>query len=537
MKNRNRRGFSLIELLVAIAIIATLMGLLLPAIQKIRIAFRRLESANNLKQISLATLTLHENIGMLPPPCGWNNKDNVAVEGGVNGTPFFMILPYMDQQNLFNKLYGRLPADCPQDSPHYSPLEYAGVPAYRANLPLPRGIGNAQPKQFTTILDKSNFYFSWKTSYLANNTLLKQRLTLNQITDGTSNTVLYAEGAANCGGGALYCGTADYGSQYNFNDGSSSAQMQNITPQFDPYINLAYDSNFNQPALFWIDGFENTSRENNWLAGSELVDFEPQDQHFKSPNNSLLVKSTAYPILPAKSDFNVLPFKIVKEKRELQTTTYSRRSQNNDCYDYPLDYPYIFEDNGSVMGNIPVFYNVPGYSFQDPMIGSPEIQTLTFQDSGNGSGTFQIAIYGGNNYWSTPNIHYSSDPTVLAQNIQVAVNAVLDPNASFANGTDIQAIKLCLAQKYAGYYFLIGSSWNLKGVTVFMYESQKGYAGGDNGTNAICDWFSPQVFSGTLHVAMVDGSVRGLSSGMSANTWNAAVTPNGGEVLGSDFFE
>jgi prepilin-type N-terminal cleavage/methylation domain-containing protein len=93
-----RRGFTLIELLVVVAIIAVLIGLLLPAVQKVREAANRAQCLNNLKQIALATHNYHDAYQKFHT--GWHQPDPVAGRptGGTN--LWIGLLPSIEQDNL-----------------------------------------------------------------------------------------------------------------------------------------------------------------------------------------------------------------------------------------------------------------------------------------------------------------------------------------------------------------------------------------------------------------------------------------------------
>jgi len=195
-------GFTLIELLVVIAIIAILIGLLLPAVQKVRQAAARLQSSNNLKQMSLALHNANDTNGVLPAMVGYYPQTTGAGSGTANtpgntrGTLFYFILPFMEQEATQKQM-----ATIHNDSwycgfgikTYISPADPSMPPGGLIDTSSPRygtsyapnewvfGSGNAPPN--TTITDVRPAASIPRT-----------------FSDGTSNVVVFAEKFSQCGG-------------------------------------------------------------------------------------------------------------------------------------------------------------------------------------------------------------------------------------------------------------------------------------------------------------------------------------------------
>lgn len=98
-----RRGLTLIEKLIVIAIIAILVGLLLPAVQKVRDAAARAACQNHLRQIGLAHHQFHQAQGRLPAGVGSFDNAEPRFEDAVL-TWHMWLLPYIEQGALWEQI-------------------------------------------------------------------------------------------------------------------------------------------------------------------------------------------------------------------------------------------------------------------------------------------------------------------------------------------------------------------------------------------------------------------------------------------------
>jgi prepilin-type N-terminal cleavage/methylation domain-containing protein len=166
----SRRGFTLIELLVVVAIIAVLIGLLLPAVQRVREAAIRAQSANNLKQIGLA---LHNYASA--------HDDRIP---GINGSIFMALLPYVEGGAAYDEQWLTNPSSRIHVPMYVSPADPSLYSEHPSSVSPPSDGGPPRGN---------------RASYPANAVAFRGQPKLpHSFPDGTANTIAFAEHYSFC---------------------------------------------------------------------------------------------------------------------------------------------------------------------------------------------------------------------------------------------------------------------------------------------------------------------------------------------------
>jgi prepilin-type N-terminal cleavage/methylation domain-containing protein len=199
--SESRRAFTLLELLVCIAIIGTLLGLLLPAIQKVREAANRVKCQSHLKQWALAQHLYHDAFSKLPYGAKWGPRTVWVVltwpfvEQGSRSIVYQSNADHSaypnTQANSLNGIYAVPYAlyYCPSDRP--GAMQQSPTDIYwRAMMNYVVNAGDFMVPESPPLHHVGTAPFGYLDHY---DVRYPQESRLSDFTDGTSNTGLISE--------------------------------------------------------------------------------------------------------------------------------------------------------------------------------------------------------------------------------------------------------------------------------------------------------------------------------------------------------